>query len=434
MPAPAVATVTPRTASLDDGTFSGFDSTNALNGNLVAVTSPSYSGAGSAHATYTGAGRNGYSRGLWKVWWQEGDDVWYGAAYYLPHGFKASMQGQVDLLRWDNWPTDPITTEKSGVVIWGYDKRARLVRIKQDVEEVALGDAFDLPEGRWFRLEVHQRLSTTDPLNEVYLDGRRVASSTERNFYGSPVARLRVGLVAIAGGSQRNPLELSFDEATISSGPQGGGGPSPALAEFESGSCADGFGGETSCGLFNGLLKPLIGIAASGSRFAAASYDGGGSYGHARGQSTVSWMPGDDVTYGAYFRLPPGFAASVQRSAHLLRWDNYGSMPSGIEMGGVELSGSDGKAYLFRAKSGSDHSSLGAGFPLPEGRWFHLQVRQRFSGSDPVSEAFLDGELVASSQEPNAYGNPIDRLRYGLVSVNAQAVPLALDVDSVWAR
>jgi hypothetical protein len=230
-PAPAGASVLSRQALLENGTFTEFDQTNTSVGTLANVTTRAYEGTHSAHATYSGGGSNGYSRGLWNVSWQEGDEVWYGAAYFLPVGFKTAMQGQVDLIRWDNWATDPTTTEKSGVVIYGSDKRARLVRIKQGVEEVALSSAFDLPEGRWFWLEVHQRLSSTGGLNEVYVDGVRISSTTAKNSYGHQVDRVRYGIVAMASGSQTNPLELWFDRAavgTTATGPKTLTAPAPA--------------------------------------------------------------------------------------------------------------------------------------------------------------------------------------------------------------
>jgi Polysaccharide lyase len=201
---------------LEDGSFSEFSQTNALNGSLTPTTDRAYEGSRSAHATYTGAGRNGYSRGIWNVSWQDGDEVWYGGAFYLPEGFKDRMQGQVDLVRWDNWPSMPEQSEKGGVVIYGSDKRARLVRMKQGVEQASLGGSFDIPEGRWVWIEVHQRLSEADPLSEVYLDDELVASSTAKNSYGHSIDRIRLGLVAISSGSQTNPLELWFDRAAVS--------------------------------------------------------------------------------------------------------------------------------------------------------------------------------------------------------------------------
>src|SRR5690606_1684519 len=58
-------------------------------------------------------------------------------------------------------------------------------------------------------------------------------------------------------------------------------------------------------------------------------------------------------------------------------------------------------------------------FDLPEGRWFVLSVRQRFSSSNPVSEVRVDGNLVASSTAKNFNGRTIERIRYGIVAISA---------------
>jgi hypothetical protein len=71
-----------------------------------------------------------------------------------------------------------------------------------------LTDSFYVPEGQWFFLEVHQRLSQTFPRNEIYLDGRLVDSSNTPNFFGRPVDRLAYGLASI---SQLLPASLQMD-------------------------------------------------------------------------------------------------------------------------------------------------------------------------------------------------------------------------------
>lgn len=226
----AGAAVAPRTALLDAGTTTEFDQVNTSAGTLTLDAGRTYQGAGAAKASVSGGGANAFSRGLFNVDWPVGSDVWYGGAYYLPAGFKTAMQGQVDLLRWDNWPTDPTNTDRSGVVIYGSDKRARLVRQRLGVEQAELGAAFDLPEGRWFWLEVHQRLSAGDgsALSEVFIDGVRVVTSTARNSYGRAAQRIRYGIVAVAAGKQVNPLQLWFDRALVRTA---AAGPLPAAAE-----------------------------------------------------------------------------------------------------------------------------------------------------------------------------------------------------------
>jgi hypothetical protein len=232
-PATAQGAPEPAFAGLESGDFEEFSQTNALTGTLSLATDRAYEGARSARATYAGGAENGYARGIWNVDWADGDDVWFGGAYYLPVGFHANVQGQVDLLRWDNWSSNPSNTDWGGVSIWGSDKHARLLRFGAGRDSDTLVGPFDLPEGRWFWLEVHQRLSAGGgAVSELYLDGKLVGGSTRPNTYGRGIDRIRYGLVAIAAGAQAKPLEMWFDKATVGTGPAGGTAASvPASAQ-----------------------------------------------------------------------------------------------------------------------------------------------------------------------------------------------------------
>jgi hypothetical protein len=222
-PAAASAAVVPKMAGVEGTTWAEFDQVNASTATLTRDRTRAYEGVQSAKAVFNGGG-NGYSRGIWNVDWRDGDEVSYGAAFYLPVGFKATMQGQVDLLRWDNYTVDPTATDRSGIIINNYDKKARIVRQRLNIEEVPLANGFDLPEGRWFHLEVHQKLNKgAGALSEVFLDGRLVASSTQPNTYGRPVTRIRTGIVAIDANRQTKPLTLWFDRASVNRLPVGPG-------------------------------------------------------------------------------------------------------------------------------------------------------------------------------------------------------------------
>lgn len=221
LPGAATAEVVPRTAALETGGFSEFSQTNVEKGSLELASDRAFDGTASAHASYGGGGENGYSRGIWNVEWADGEEVWFGAAYYLPAGFHAAVQGQVDLLRWDNWASHPSDTDWGGVSIYGSDRRARLLRFGAGRPNDTLVGPIDLPEDRWFTLEVHQRLSSGGgALSELYVDGELVGSSTAPNTYGRQIERVRFGIVAIASGAQQRPLGLWFDRAAT--------GPSPA--------------------------------------------------------------------------------------------------------------------------------------------------------------------------------------------------------------
>jgi predicted RecA/RadA family phage recombinase len=219
LPATAAATVQPMLADMSGGDLSQFSQTNAMVGSLSVVPG-GYGLPYAAKATYDGGGGNGYSRGIFDVNWQQGDDVWYGAAYYLPVGFHAAMQGQVAVLRWDNWASHPDDTDQGGIVINGGDKRSYLERDHESNGQWSQSEyagPFDLPEGRWFWLEVHQHLSpVAGSVSEVYLDGQRIVYSTDQNMFGRPIERIRYGLVAIAESAQMNPLWLQFSRASVS--------------------------------------------------------------------------------------------------------------------------------------------------------------------------------------------------------------------------
>jgi hypothetical protein len=137
-PGPATAAVVPRQALLEGTSWSEYDQVSTSVGSLTLDKAKGYGSAQSAKAVFDG-GANGYSRGIFNVDWADGDDVTYGAAFFLPVGFKAAMQGQVDLLRWDNWTVDPTNTDRSGIIIYNADKKARIMRQKLGVEEVPLG-------------------------------------------------------------------------------------------------------------------------------------------------------------------------------------------------------------------------------------------------------------------------------------------------------
>lgn len=201
-------------AGFETGDLSELDQASTASGSLSVESATAFRGHRAARAVYAGNGANGYARGVFELLWRDGDLVHYAAAFRLPHDFYESMQGQVALLRWDNWPShQSADADVGGVVIYGSDHRARLIRSHYGSEQETIGRSFKLPEGRWFRLSVDQRLGSSKAFSRVRLDGRTVVSSHAPNSFGRSVDRLRIGLVAIAAGDQRKRLELLFDQA-----------------------------------------------------------------------------------------------------------------------------------------------------------------------------------------------------------------------------
>jgi hypothetical protein len=208
-----------RTARLETGDFREFSESEARRGALTVSTHQAYDGSRAAAARYDGGPGNGYARATQDVSWRDGQDVWYGAAFYLPKGFKRAMQGEVALLRWDNYVAYGTRADIGGVVVWGSDRRARLVLSHYLRRERVLVGPFEVPEGLWFSLLVHQRLARDGgrALSEVYIDGAIVGSSRNGSTAGREIHRVRYGLVAISSGAQTKPLTLWFDRCLLTS-------------------------------------------------------------------------------------------------------------------------------------------------------------------------------------------------------------------------
>jgi hypothetical protein len=202
--------------SFESNSFDDFDGHSAENGAIEPTSERAYDGSRSARASYDGSGGNGFARTWFEVDFKKGSDIWYGGAYYIPS--KKAMPCWYSLMRWDNYITYGSGGDVGGIEI-STSGRARLMREDYSAKNYAvLSKEFDLPEGRWFWLEVHQRLSDQDgqALNEVFLDGRRVDASTTANGRGRVVNEVRHGLVALAGECAPKG-SIYLDRASVSS-------------------------------------------------------------------------------------------------------------------------------------------------------------------------------------------------------------------------
>ena len=198
-PATPLGDVGGKLGTFEPGAFGEFDGHSAASGTIVPTTERAYDGIHSAKASYNGSGENGFARTWFEVHFNKGSDIWYGGAYYIPS--KRAMPCWYSLVRWDNYITYGSDGDVGGIEI-STSGRARLMRQDYSGDNYAvLTDEFDLPEGRWFWLEVHQRLSDQngDALSEVFLDGNRVGASNVANSRGRVVNEVRHGLVALAG-------------------------------------------------------------------------------------------------------------------------------------------------------------------------------------------------------------------------------------------
>jgi hypothetical protein len=77
-----------------------------------------------------------------------------------------------------------------------------------------------------------------------------------------------------------------------------------------------------------------------------------------------------------------------------------------------------GKLFLDRGDYTRQTPLIGP-VAIPQGRWFWIEVHQRFSGTADraVSELYLDDVKRGSSTAPNSAGRVINHIRYGNVAM-----------------
>jgi len=211
----------PRVASLETPGFEEFDGIDSAPGvgRVRRLGSRAYDGDHAAQARTPRGPRNHFARAAFDVGWEGGDDVSYGAAFFAPYGFYARQQGQVALLRWDNFALENRTQDQGGVVVLADGRWALAAKRAEEDGQVLLTEPVERPSpGRWHWVEVRQRLAAADgeARNELWLDGERVSASQTANWFGRPVTKLRFGIVAVRAGYQVRPLRLWFDRAAVS--------------------------------------------------------------------------------------------------------------------------------------------------------------------------------------------------------------------------
>lgn len=170
-----------------------------------------------------------------------------------------------------------------------------------------------------------------------------------------------------------------------------------------------------------------------------AQYPGTSGSGTPHGALAVTWAPGQDVGYGAAFRLPRGFHTASQGQQLLLGWSSEPGADGSAQQGGVVIDYSDNLGYLVTnttSATGVTQQVLAGPFALPIGRWFTLQVHQFLASAAPAqSGVYVNGRLVASATAANFSEQQIDEVDYGIVQLSggAESGATSLQLDRAFA-
>ncbi|MDQ3730178.1 MAG: polysaccharide lyase [Actinomycetota bacterium] len=206
-----------RLGSLETGDFSDFDNRSTSAGTLTTTTERAYDGTHAAKITSDGSPNNSFQRVWYDVDWQPGADVWYGMALYIP---KVSDWCWWRPVRWDNHSLYGGSGDVGGVRIEQGKLFLDSGRYGEAAKQLTGGAA--VPEGRWFWLEVHQRLSAQEgqALSELYLDGNKIGASSAPNSSGRPITNIRYGNVTLASDCSR-ASSVYFDRVSLANGARG---------------------------------------------------------------------------------------------------------------------------------------------------------------------------------------------------------------------
>jgi Polysaccharide lyase len=195
----------------ETGNFRDFDYWSVSHGSLSVTRRRAYEGRRAARATNRAVG-NQYQRVWYDVDWREGSSAWYGMALYIP---RLSDWCWWNPIRWDNHQSFGSAGDVGGLRVWRNELYLDVGRYRED--PTTLIGPVAIPQGRWFWVEVHQRLSPSAgrALSELYLDGVKVGSSTAANSAGRPIDEIRYGNVAMESSCSA-ASSIFFDRVSLS--------------------------------------------------------------------------------------------------------------------------------------------------------------------------------------------------------------------------
>lgn len=222
---------TPTTAPYD------FDqvNTNCSGSSATRDTSKAYAGTASLKVHIEATECSPYARGIFNSnspnHIEEGDDLWFGAAIFLPSGFFSAHTSYTDLIRMDSYVNDGgelnEAAKQQSINFASFSNDDIYVQAESNEKTITLIGPLSssvLSEDVWHWVEIHVVLDkdSGEAFTELKIDGESKGSSTAGNMFSGRAAfnRVRYGLVS-AGSKGSGNLTMYVDRASIDTSERG---------------------------------------------------------------------------------------------------------------------------------------------------------------------------------------------------------------------
>jgi hypothetical protein len=361
-------------------------------------TSKAYAGAASLKVHIEGTECSPYARGIFNSnspnHIEEGDDLWFGAAIFLPTGFFSAHSDYTDLIRIDSYVTDGgelnEEAKQQSIELASFSDDNVYVRAESNKEKRTLVGPLSpsvLSENAWHWVEIHAVLDkdSGEAFTELKIDGENMGSSTTGNYFAGRAAfnRLRYGLVS-AGGSGSGNLTMYVDRASVSKTERGPlTATTPGLVSYWRLGEASGTSAADAQGVASGTYanSPKLGVTSllKGETDTAVDFDG----------------ENDHVS------ITPVAALNMTSEATLEAWIKADSLQGTIlrRNNSYELRAQSDGSILFRIWVGEEVRSLTtAEGKVKTGSTYH--VVGTYDGSH--MRIYLNGKEIASQAQVGA--------------------------------
>lgn len=235
----AHAAVVTRLAGVETPTTAPYDfdqaSTNCSGSSATRDTSKAYAGTASLKVHIEATECSPYARGIFNSnspnHIEEGDNLWFGAAIFLPSGFFSAHTNYTDLIRMDSYVNDSgelnEAAKQQSINFASFSNDDIYVQAESNEKTTTLIGPLSpsvLSENTWHWVEIHVVLDkdSGEAFTELKIDGESKGSSTAGNMFSGRAAfnRVRYGLVS-AGSKGSGNLTMYVDRASIDTSERG---------------------------------------------------------------------------------------------------------------------------------------------------------------------------------------------------------------------